>query len=108
MGYLFQHKREFFISCGVFATFIVVIFWAIWSVVHNTFDIKNLLSIIAVIFEYFGWYFNMPTSEENCRHTGLMRLEKTMKKNGTDGENFFDDIQENSRGENSEKQSEEE
>lgn len=91
MKYLIQNKKEFVITIGVFLTFAVIAFWCVWDIVHDQFSTDNLIAIIGAIIEYFGWYFNMPTSEENCRHTGLMRLEKEIKKNGTDGEDFFDD-----------------
>lgn len=96
MKYLIQNRKEFIITCGVFLTFIVIAFWSIWSIIHDTFTVENMLAIIGGIIEYFGWYFNMPTSEENSRYTGKMRLEKAMKNSEEFiGEDFFNEPDEN-------------
>ena len=53
-------------------------------------DISNEL-IVAVIYAFFGvlaWFYNMPTSEENCIHTGQMRLDKKQNRGIIDGEDF--------------------
>lgn len=50
--------------------------------------------IIAVVYGFFGvlaWFYNMPTSEENCEATGEMRLKKAQKKGKIDGENFIEE-----------------
>ena len=94
MKYLIQNKKEFVISLGVFLTILLVIFWAIWSITHGSFDYKNLIAIVGVIFEALGWYYNMPTSEANCKYTGRMRLEKAQLAGKIDGENFYDEFEE--------------
>lgn len=92
MKYLIQNRKEFVITIGVFLTFAVIAFWCIWDIIHNNFSMANLAAIFAAVVEYFGWYFNQPTSEENSRYTGLMRLEKAQKDmDGVIGENFFDE-----------------
>lgn len=93
MKYLIKNQKEFVISLGVFATILLVLLWSIWSIFTGNLDYKNLIAIIGAIFEIFGWYYNMPTSEENCIHTGEMRLEKAFNKNGTDGEDFFEEFE---------------
>lgn len=91
MEYLIKNKKEFVITCGVFATFIVIIFWAIWAIIHGEFSTENVLSIVAAVIEGLAWYYNMPTSEENDRHTFLMRQEKAEKDPEYVGERFFDE-----------------
>lgn len=90
MKFLIQNRKEFAISIGFFVMAIINLIRAIMSK-----EITEEL-IIAVVFTFFGvlgWFYNMPTSEENCIHTGAMRLEKAQKK-GTDGEDFTDEAEE--------------
>lgn len=87
MKYLIKNRKEFAISVGFFIMTAINLIRAIKS--H---DVSQEL-IVALIYAFFGvlaWFYNMPTSEENCRHTGEMRLEKAQK-NGTDGEDFTDE-----------------
>lgn len=76
MKYLIQFKKESFITILVFATIFVVLVWAIWAIAHSQFSMENLLSIFGAIIEFFGWYYNMPTSEENAIFTKGMRAAK--------------------------------
>ena len=92
MKYLIQHRKESIISLGVFVTVLLVIFWSIWSIIHGIFDYKNLMVVAAAIFEILGWYYNMPTSEENCEATGEMRARKAEHK-GIEGEYFYADME---------------
>ena len=94
MKYLIKNQKEFIISLGVFATILLILLWSIWSIFTGNLDYKNLIAIIGAVFEIFGWYYNMPTSEENCRHTGEMRLEKAQLNYQFDGENFVDEVEE--------------
>ena len=94
MKYLIKNQKEFVISLGVFATILLILLWSIWSIFTGNLDYKNLIAIIGAVFEIFGWYYNMPTSEENCRHTGEMRLEKAQNNYEFDGENFVDEVEE--------------
>lgn len=96
MKYLIQNRKEFAISIGFFVMAIINLIRAIMSK-----EITEEL-IVAVVFTFFGvlgWFYNMPTSEENCIHTGMMRLEKAQKK-GTNGENFIDEVEEAEEEEN--------
>ena len=91
MKYLIQNRKEFAISIGFFVMTALNLGKAIM-----TKEIDEDL-IIAFIYAFFGvlaWFYNMPTSEENCRHTGEMRLEKIYNKEGTDGEDFFEEFEE--------------
>lgn len=90
MKYLIQNRKEFVITLGILATIILVIVWSLWSLIHGEFDFKNLIAVAAAIFEILGWYYNMPTSEENCEATGEMRAKKAEQK-GVNGEAFYMD-----------------
>lgn len=91
MKYLIQNRKEFAISVGFFIMTAINIVKAVMSK-----EISEDL-IIAVIYAFFGvlaWFYNMPTSEENCNHTGAMRLEKEQRKGFINGENFIEEIDE--------------
>ena len=51
---------------------------------------EYLLAIVSAIVGALAWYYNMPTSEENCEATGEMRLRKAEKK-GINGEYFHEE-----------------
>jgi len=85
MRYLIQNRKEFAISVGFFVMTIINLIRAIMAK-----EIGEEL-IVAVVYGFFGvlaWFYNMPTSEENCKHTGQMRLEKKQTKGIIDGEDF--------------------
>lgn len=85
MRYLIQNRKEFAISIGFFVMTAINLVKAIMSK-----DVTEDL-IVAIVYGFFGvlaWFYNMPTSEENCAHTGMMRLEKEQNKGQFDGENF--------------------
>ena len=91
MKYLIKNRKEFAISVGFFIMTAINLVKAITSK-----DISEDL-IVAVIYAFFGvlaWFYNMPTSEENCKHTGAMRLEKEQHKGFINGENFIEEIDE--------------
>lgn len=90
MRYLIQHRKESIISLGVIVTILLIIIWSVWSIFTGNLDYKNLIVVAGGIFEILGWYYNMPTSEENCRHTGEMRAEKR-ERQGIYGEYFYTD-----------------
>ncbi len=93
MKYLIKHTKELIITLGVFISAALVIAWAVAAIIRNELSYENVVALIGVVFEMLGWYYNMPTSEENCRYTGAMRLEKEQQKIIT-GENFFDEAEE--------------
>ena len=110
MEYLIQNRKEFIITCGVFATIAIVIFRAIWATIHGEFSAENVRELIAAVFEILGWYYNMPTSEENNRHTAEMRQEKAEKYPDYEGERFFseEDIVEDDEDDEYDEEAEEE
>lgn len=88
MKYLIQNRKEFAISVGFFVMTAISLVKAIMA---KQID-ENL--IIAFVYAFFGvlaWFYNMPTSEENCEATGEMRLKKKQKKGKIDGENFIEE-----------------
>ena len=85
---LAQHPKEFAIAIAVVIMNAVNLYQAVKS---KTFTEDMIVALLVAIFSLIGLYFNIPTSEENARHTGLMRLEKIYKRSGTDGEDFFDE-----------------
>ena len=95
MKYLIQHTKELIITVGVFISVALIVAWAIHAIIRNELSYENIIALLAAIFEMLGWYYNMPTSKENCEHTGLMRLAKQQNNIRQEiGENFFDEIEE--------------
>ena len=88
MKYLIQHTKELIITIGVFVSVALVVLWAVVSIIKGTFSYENVVALGGVIFEMLGWYYNMPTSEENCEATGKMRLQKAQNKGEIAGEDF--------------------
>ena len=87
MRYLIQHRKEFAISVGFFIMTAISLVKAIMQKEIN----EDL--IIAVVYGFFGvlaWFYNMPTSEENCEATGYMRQRKAEKKADYKGEKFHE------------------
>lgn len=87
MKYLIQNRKEFAISVGFFIMTLLNLIRAIKSK-----DIAEDL-VVAVVYAFFGvlaWFYNMPTSEENCEATGDMRQRKAEKKKGYKGERFHE------------------
>ena len=86
MKFLIKNRKEFAISIGFFVMTAINLVKAIMSK-----DLSEDL-IIAVVYGFFGvlaWFYNMPTSEENCIHTGMMRFEKEEKNGKVYGEHFL-------------------
>lgn len=90
MKYLIQNRKEFAITIGVFVMTTINIVRAIRS---REITEECIVAFVLAGFTLLGWFYNMPTSEENCRHTGAVRLEKQKPENGED---FFDEIEEGS------------
>lgn len=88
MRYLIKNRKEFAISVGVFVMTTINIVRAIMS---KEITQECIVAFVLAGFTLLGWFYNMPTSEENCRHTGEMRLEKHRP---DDGEDFFEEVEE--------------
>lgn len=90
MKYLIQNRKEFAISAGFF---IMTAFNLIKAIMSKEITEDLIVAAIYAFFGFLAWFYNMPTSEENCRHTGEMRAEKAEKK-GINGEYFYSDEEE--------------
>lgn len=86
MKYLIQNRKEFAITVGVFVMTTINIVRAIMS---KEVTEECIVAFVLAGFTLLGWFFNMPTSEENCKYTGKMRLEKHKP---DDGEDFFEEV----------------
>lgn len=91
MKYLIQNRKEFAISVGFFVMTIVELIKAIMS--KNVTEELIMWSVYAFL-SICAWYYNMPTSEENCIATGEMRMMKEQNKGNFDGEDFTDEAEE--------------
>lgn len=90
MKYLIQNKKEFAITVGVFVMTTINIVRAIMS---KEITQECIVAFVLAGFTLLGWFYNMPTSEENCVHTGAMRQEKAEKKEDYMGDYFFTDTE---------------
>ena len=93
MKYLVQNKKEFI------ATVVAVIVGVAnilkgFGIVDFDVNVESITAVVTVIVGGVIWYFNMPTSKENCEHTGAMRLEKQQNKGIITGEDFTDEAEE--------------
>ena len=87
MKYLIQHKKEFAISVGVF---VMTLLNLIRAIMAREVTQECIVAFVLAFFTVLGWYYNMPTSEENCEATGEMRHKKEEKKSDYVGEKFFE------------------
>lgn len=60
--------------------------------------LDTIYKVVSIILNFvivaIATYFNNDFTEIACKHTGAMRMEKEYAKNGTDGEDFYDDVEE--------------
>lgn len=73
MKYLIQHKKEFSITVAGFIMAIIALVNALKAKELNE---DAIITVIFTALAVLGWFYNMPTSEENSYHTDVMRLEK--------------------------------
>ena len=86
MKYLIQNRKEFAISVGFFVMTALNLIKAIKSK-DMTEDV--IIASVSGALGVMAWFYNMPTSKENCKYTGRMRLEKHRP---DDGEDFFEEV----------------
>ena len=91
MRYLIKNKKEFAISLGVFVMTLLNLIRAIMS---KDITEECIVAFVLAAFTLLGWFYNMPTSKENCEMTGEMRLKKRQNKGKIDGEDFIEEPQE--------------
>ena len=87
MKYLIQNRKEFTITIVALVVAIADILKVIGLDIPDVSE-EYLLAIVSAVMGVLGWFYNMPTSEENCETTGEMRLRKAEKK-GINGEYFY-------------------
>ena len=87
MKYLVQNRKEFTITIVALIVAILDIL-KVFGVDVPNFSEEYLLTIVSAIVGALIWFYNMPTSKENCEATGEMRLRKAEKK-GINGEVFY-------------------
>lgn len=87
MKYLVQNRKEFTITIVALIVAIADILKVIGLDIPDVSE-EYLLAIVSAIMGVLVWFYNMPTSKENCEATGEMRLRKAEKK-GTNGEQFY-------------------
>ena len=92
MKYLIQNKKEFAITV---AAFIMAVINLVKAAKYGEISEELIIAVLVTATSILAWYYNMPTSEENCKATGRMRLEKAEKNaEKFNGEDFFDDFEE--------------
>ena len=79
MKYLIQNRKEFAITV---VAFVMAVINLIRSIREGVFTSDNLITVILTAIGVLAWYYNMPTSEENCIATGEMRARKQYNKGG--------------------------
>ena len=87
MKYLVQNRKEFTITIVALIVAIMDIL-KVFGVDVPNFSEEYLLTIVSAIMGVLVWFYNFPTSKENCEATGEMRLRKAEKK-GINGEIFY-------------------
>ena len=87
MKYLIQHRKEFAISVGFFVMTAISLAKAI---IGKQIDEDLIIAFVYAFFGVLAWFYNMPTSEENCEATGYMRQRKAEKKADYEGERFHE------------------
>ena len=88
MKYLIQNKKEFAITV---AAFVMAVINLVKAIKTGHIDEELIIAVLVTGTTILAWYYNMPTSEENCIHTGAMRLEKEQNKGNITGEDFMDE-----------------
>lgn len=90
MRYLVQNRKEFTITIVALIVAILDVLKVLGVDVPN-FSEEYLLTIISAIMGVLVWFYNMPTSHENCEATGEMRARKAERKGNVQGELFYSD-----------------
>ena len=92
MKYLIQNRKEFGITLGFFICMAVDLYN---KLKQGDIDPELIAKFVFYGFGVLAWFYNMPTSEENCEATGEMRLRKA-EKGDINGEYFFTEDDESS------------
>lgn len=90
MKYLLQNRKELTIT--IVALIVAICdFLKVLGLDIPDANEEYILAIVSAIMGVLVWFYNMPTSLENCESTGEMRAKKAMRKGKAEGENFEDE-----------------
>lgn len=90
MKYLVQNRKECTMTIVALVVAILDFLKVFFGVDFGIAD-EQVLAVVSSIMGVLVWYYNMPTSLENCIHTGEMRAEKAERKGKCEGEKFYSD-----------------
>lgn len=90
MKYLVQNRKECTMTIVALVVAILDFLKVFFGVDFGIAD-EQVLAVVSGLMGVLVWYYNMPTSLENCIHTGEMRAEKAEKAGKCKGEKFYSD-----------------
>lgn len=90
MKYLVQNRKECTMTIVALIVAILDFLKVFFGVDFGIAD-EQVLAVVSGLMGVLVWYYNMPTSLENCIHTGEMRAEKAERKGKCKGEKFYSD-----------------
>ena len=90
MKYLVQNRKECTMTIVALVVAILDFLKVFFGLDFGIAD-EQVLAVVSGLMGVLVWYYNMPTSLENCIHTGEMRAEKAEKAGKCKGEKFYSD-----------------
>ena len=90
MKYLVQNRKECTMTIVALVVAILDFLKVFFGVDFGIAD-EQVLAVVSSIMGVLVWYYNMPTSLENCEATGEMRARKAERMNRCKGEKFYSD-----------------
>lgn len=90
MKYLVQNRKECTMTIVALVVAILDFLKVFFGIDFGIAD-EQVLAVVSGLMGVLVWYYNMPTSLENCIHTGEMRAEKAEKAGKCKGEKFYSD-----------------
>lgn len=90
MKYLVQNRKECTMTIVALVVAILDFLKVFFGVDFGIAD-EQVLAVVSSIMGVLVWYYNMPTSLENCEATGEMRARKAERKGKCEGEKFYSD-----------------
>ena len=75
MKYLVQNRKECTMTIVALVVAILDFLKVFFGIDFGIAD-EQVLAVVSGLMGVLVWYYNMPTSLENCIHTGEMRAEK--------------------------------
>lgn len=90
MKYLVQNRKECTMTIVALVVAILDFLKVFFGIDFGIAD-EQVLAVVSGLMGVLVWYYNMPTSLENCIHTGEMRAEKAERAGKCVGEKFYSD-----------------